>query len=221
MAEEESDVFITLPPGFAPPAPVDSDSGTVRRDRSQRARADDEVVFFPASLGPAAVAPDGAPGPTADALPAAAPNITSVDSESTGPESTTAEVPHPEDDFGQTRVSVSRHARPTWRLVFPDGAPAVPVDGSLFLGRNPTVAAGFPGARAIPILEPGKSISKTHALLELVDDRLYVHDLDSTNGVWVVPVGGEAIEVVPGTRREVLPGFDIELGDTTIKIEHS
>ena len=58
--------------------------------------------------------------------------------------------------------------------------------------------------------------------LRFIDDAgLWVSDLDSTNGVWVVPADGEAIEVVPGTRTAIPVGADLELGDFVIQIEHS
>jgi len=121
-----------------------------------------------------------------------------------------------EDDA--TRVA-ARHAAPAWRLVVPGYGP-VPVEGTLFLGRNPVATAGHPDARVLAIADEAKSLSKTHAMLELDGDLLWVHDLDSTNGVWVVPVDGEAVEVVPGHRAPVPAGGDLELGDLVIQVEH-
>ena len=58
-------------------------------------------------------------------------------------------------------------------------------------------------ARALPgfaIDDTTKTISKTHAMLDVVGGELRVHDLHSTNGVWVVPADGEAIEVERASR---------------------
>jgi hypothetical protein len=57
-------------------------------------------------------------------------------------------------------------------------------------------------------------------MLELEAGTLWAHDLDSTNGVWVVPAGQDAIEVTPGTRVAVPVGADLELGDLVIQVEH-
>ncbi|WP_229671342.1 FHA domain-containing protein [Salinibacterium xinjiangense] len=67
--------------------------------------------------------------------------------------------------------------------------------------------------------DPAKSVSKTHAMLEVDADGLWVLDLDSTNGVWVVPAGEGAIEVEPGQRVAVPAGADLELGDLVIQVE--
>lgn len=122
------------------------------------------------------------------------------------------------DSGDETRV-VARHAAPVWRLVIP-GHGTVPVEGTLLLGRNPSATAGHPDARILAINDEAKSLSKTHAMLELEGDVLWVHDLQSTNGVWVVPADGEPVEVIPGQRAPVPAGGDLELGELTIQVEH-
>jgi predicted component of type VI protein secretion system len=71
----------------------------------------------------------------------------------------------------------------------------------------------------VAVPDPEKSISKTHAMLELDAGDLLVHDLNSTNGVWVVPAGGEAIEVEPGEPVAIPAGGELELGDVVIRVE--
>jgi hypothetical protein len=187
VTDEEDDGFIGLPPGVT--LPVDSTSGTIRRDRQERPRADrDEFVFFPAVPGTSPVTPEPVP---ADPVPGI-------------------------DDA--TSVSVARHTTPQWRLVI-EGREPVAVEGLLYLGRNPVAAADHPQARVLAVDDAAKSVSKTHALLELDADGLWVHDLDSTNGVWVVPAGDDATEVTPGQRMSVPPGADLELGDLIIQVE--
>lgn len=118
-----------------------------------------------------------------------------------------------------TRLSAARHAAPSWRLVVPGHPGPVPITGRLFLGRTPSPTPGTTGD-VLAVVDPAKSVSKTHAVLELDDAGLWVSDLDSTNGVWVVPPQGEPIEVVPGVRTAVTPGADLELGDFVIQVEH-
>ncbi|MBC7631902.1 FHA domain-containing protein [Aeromicrobium sp.] len=191
MTDGDDEGFIGLPPGMT--APVDSTSGTIKRDRPERPRSDrDEVVFFPVVPG----APPGAAAPTA------------------GQSASTPTI----DDA--TSISASRHTAHGWRLVI-EGREPVAVEGPLYLGRHPVAAADHPQARVLAVEDAAKSVSKTHALLEVDADGLWVHDLDSTNGVWVVPAGEDATEVTPGQRVAVPAGADLELGDLVIQVEHN
>jgi hypothetical protein len=183
------DGFIGLPPGMAPPQ-LDTDSGTIRRERSERpARPVAEpIVFFPA-------APGAAP-PVAEETIAAPP----------------AEVAEP---------PAARRAAPAWRLAVPGHDEPVLVEGSVFLGRNPIATPGVAPASVVAVDDPAKSVSKTHAVVEVDEAGLWVRDLDSTNGVWVVPQGADAIEVAPGDRVSVPHGAELELGDFVIGVEHA
>ena len=194
----DDDGFISLPPGF-----VDADSGTHRRPRPERTERipSDEIVFVP-------VVPGAPPVPTP------APVI----EEAQPAENTAAEVDSVDDD--ETRIVPPRRVTPSWRLTIPGIDAPVVVEGALFLGRNPASTDEFPQAELLVVPDPSKSISKTHALLEL-DGGLWVHDLDSTNGVWVVSPGESPSEVTPGTRAPVTPGSDLELGDVIIQVEFS
>ena len=218
----DDDGFISLPPGL-----VDADSGTHRRPRTERTEriSNDEIVFVPVKPGVAPVAPveDAPPAPLKPAaeppeLAKKAPRAKAKAAEV--PQAPTPPQPLPVDD-GETRVSVPRHGKPSWRLTIPGIDLPVTLDGALFLGRNPAATPEFPSARVLPVTDPAKSISKTHAMLEIDGDQLWVHDLDSTNGVWVVPPGEDAIEVVPGTRAAIPAGADLELGDVVIQVERS
>jgi hypothetical protein len=185
--------FIGLPPGITPPL----DSGTVRRDRPERTRtAREEITFFPAGAAPVVT-----PVPDAD-VP-----------DSDVPASGASELEE------ATRLSSARHAAPAWRLVVPGHPEPVPLVGRLFLGRSPSPTPGATG-EVLAVDDPARSVSKTHALLELDATGLWVSDLDSTNGVWVVPAQGDPVEVIPGVRTPVTPGADLELGDFVIQVEH-
>lgn len=201
----DDDGFIGLPPGMAP---IDPNSGTVRRERPERPRAErEEIVFFP--VGAAVPSPEPL---TADAEA----EVEVPEPVLPGPQAT---EPLGRADLEEaTRASAPRrHTAGLWRVVV-DGR-TVPVEGLLYLGRNPVAAAGHQGAHVLSLDDSTKSVSKTHAMLELDGDELWVHDLDSTNGVWVVPEGAEAIEVTPGQRVRVPAGADLELGDVVIQVE--
>jgi hypothetical protein len=246
MADQEStEGFIGMPPGFAPAAPTPpasgdesvevpqeigrglSDSATRRLpDRADRVRPQKpEIVFFP--VAPGAPAQPTTPAPPAEQIAApatparpaqsatvAAPSIVRLApvepaSEPAPPATSTSEA---------TVLSPRRHASAAWRLIVPGIPSPVTVDTAIFLGRNPV--SSRPGAATLALPDSDKSVSKTHALLEVDAGGLWVHDLGSVNGVWVVPPGAEAIEVTPSQRVAVPAGADLELGDLVIQIEH-
>jgi hypothetical protein len=105
-----------------------------------------------------------------------------------------------------------------WRISLPDREQLLPENGAALLGRNPGHLNGWTDAELIPIDDPAKSLSKTHALLEMSAGTLWIYDLNSTNGVWVTPPGGSAIEVQPGERVEVPAGSTLELGEFSSRI---
>jgi len=191
----DDDGFIGLPPGMEPPN-VDTDSATIRRERTERVREAEPIVFFPAAPGAAPPAPE-VPAPVA-VPPAPVDTIVPVDADPAAP----------------------RRAAPAWRLHVPGHDGPVLVDGALFLGRNPAVPAGETGA-TLAVDDPAKSVSKTHAVVDADARGLWVRDLDSTNGVWVVPAGEDATEVKPGERTPVPHGAELELGDFVIRVEHA
>jgi hypothetical protein len=152
-------------------------------------REREEIVFF--------AAPPGAPAPVAEA-------------------SEVAEVIDATDEEGELPSRASGIA--TWRIT-PPGQQPISVDVPLYLGRNPTVPADAPTGRAVAIDDQGKSVSKTHALFEVEAGDLWVADLDSTNGVWIVSADGDATDVSPGRPMQVPPGSDVELGDVVVRVE--
>lgn len=107
-----------------------------------------------------------------------------------------------------------------WRLTF-DGAGEVIVDDVLFLGRDPVATAAHAGAPVLALSDETKSVSKTHAMVEVVGGVLRIHDLDSTNGVWVSAPGSDPVEVVPGEPVVVASGSRVELGDFALRVTHS
>jgi pSer/pThr/pTyr-binding forkhead associated (FHA) protein len=104
-----------------------------------------------------------------------------------------------------------------WKLQLPDGGATVALDAAVLIGRNPAASADWPQATLLPVADLTKSVSKTHALLEIDGGVLWAHDLDSTNGVYVV-LGDDVVEAVPGTRVEVPTGADLELGEFVMRV---
>jgi pSer/pThr/pTyr-binding forkhead associated (FHA) protein len=89
------------------------------------------------------------------------------------------------------------------------------------LGRDPVADAARPGAAAIRLLDPARSVSKTHAFVEVVDGRVMVTDLHSTNGSRVSTPRGEVVELEPGLAVEVVAGSTILLGEFAVTLDRA
>lgn len=121
----------------------------------------------------------------------------------------------PDDPIDETIIT--RRRRTAWSLVPPAGA-AVPITADVvLLGRKPAPDRAFPEAQLVPV-DDG-TVSKTHARLELRDDRWYVTDLGSTNGVLFATLMGTEVEATPGV--EVEAGERFFLGDAEVRLQRS
>lgn len=88
----------------------------------------------------------------------------------------------------------------SWSLEIEGGRTFQLVERRVLLGRDP---AARPGAQEIVVNDPTRTISKTHALLELVDDVWRVTDLGSVNGVIVTDPDGTERVLAPGVPEPV------------------
>ena len=118
------------------------------------------------------------------------------------------------DDLDKTVIS-SRRA-PVWLLLPEAGTPIRLTASSALLGRNPRAVAAAPDAQLVSVPDISKTMSKTHALLVLVDGAWTITDLDSTNGVLLVGADGVETEVVPGTATPLTETF--LLGELTLTL---
>lgn len=182
--------------GFIGLPPGVVDSGTFKSPpRTERQTAEkNPIVFLPT-----------VPGAPVQ-VPAAAPSEPELE--------TRREL---DDEF--TPPALGRHALVGWALELPDGSRAV-VETRLLVGRNPAHLDGWEGAVLLAVNDTTHSVSKTHAAFEVDDSGLWVHDLSSTNGVWVV-VGEDATEVAPGRRAGVSDGSVVELGDFVVRVSRA
>jgi len=147
-----------------------------------------------------AVAP-AAPAPTA--APAAAPVY----------------QPEPVSAAEVTQVPPPQAVGPQWRLLMPHGDAPVVLAGALVIGRSPVTIPEYSQAQLVKASDPSRSVSKTHALLGIDATGLWVADLGSTNGTFVItPTGGD-VKVQPGAPVYVPSGSDIELGQYVIQVE--
>lgn len=110
---------------------------------------------------------------------------------------------------------------PVWRLVLPHGDAPVDVAGAVVIGRGPAVIPEYASAQLVKATDPSRSISKTHALLGIDGTGLWVADLGSTNGTFVITPAGGDVRVQPGAPVYVPAGSDIELGQYVIQVERT
>lgn len=120
-----------------------------------------------------------------------------------------------DDDLGATRASLSLSGARTWTVAISDGR-RLDIAQSLVFGRAPVAPASAPSAVAVPVVDPRKSLSKTHGLLEVRDALLWVTDLHSTNGTTVTNAVGEATSCPPGVAMPVGEGWTISFGEVSL-----
>ncbi|MEO8907114.1 MAG: FHA domain-containing protein [Microbacteriaceae bacterium] len=102
-------------------------------------------------------------------------------------------------------------SQPQWTLELP-GAVCVPVTGAVLLGRNPVHFPPWEAASLLPLDDPTTSVSKTHALIESIEQGLRITDLHSTNGVAVAGASGGEHELEPGSAETVTEDAVVWLG---------
>lgn len=98
-------------------------------------------------------------------------------------------------------------------LTLPDGTTRG-IAHLAILGRDPVPRNAASGAELIQVTDQAKSVSKSHAVLEVRTDGVWVTDLGSTNGTFV---GG--VVIVPWVAVSVRPGVELRLGDCTIGVD--
>lgn len=117
-----------------------------------------------------------------------------------------------------TSLAVGRRSAPAWRLTLPQGDHLL-IERTTLIGRDPAVNTQWPDAALLPVVDPGKTVSKTHAAVELTETgTLLAHDLDSTNGVYLRLTDGEESDVSPGDPQLLEPGSELVLGEFVVTI---
>ncbi|MDQ1082916.1 MULTISPECIES: DUF5684 domain-containing protein [Microbacterium] len=117
------------------------------------------------------------------------------------------------------RTVVTRRKRIPWMLVPPSGTPIALTSDVVILGRRPAPDAAHPDAQLVAITDETRTVSKTHARLNLRGDTWFVTDLDSTNGVLFATVMGTDVEAPRG--EEIEAGARFFLGDAEVRLARS
>jgi hypothetical protein len=130
------------------------------------------------------------------------------------------EIPDDDDDIeAMDQTIVARRRRVPWTLVPPGGSPVDISSEVVILGRRPSPDPAHPGAQLISISDETRTVSKTHARLELRGDTWFVTDLGSTNGVLFATLMGTEVEAQPGQELEA--GERFFLGDAEVRLKRS
>ena len=123
-----------------------------------------------------------------------------------------------DDDVDRTQMSPRRRSEGALTVVLEDGQ-RIPLRGAILIGREPSERSEWPDARLVTVPDATKSVSKTHALLEVDPSGLWITDLASTNGVYVEQPDGPELDLEPGIRTAVAPGSDVSLGQYLFTVE--
>ncbi|GAA1524317.1 hypothetical protein BJ978_002941 [Agromyces terreus] len=169
---------------------------------------------LPAAPAPA---PSAAPAPPALPTPSAVPSPPSMQA-APAPAAPPAELTMPP-AFLPT-ATAPRPSAARFRLETPDGV-EIELSDRCVLGRNPVAAGTNADARAVAVVDPTRTVSKTHALIEIREGRVIVTDLHSTNGVAVQAGGGEVTVLDAGAPAAVEPGSVLRLGDLALTLRRS
>jgi hypothetical protein len=117
-----------------------------------------------------------------------------------------------DDDVDETRIVRRGPVGTEYLLQFSTGE-SVTIDGSGLLGRAPSPQPGERFDHLVRIVDPGKSVSKTHLEFGQELGALWVSDRWSGNGTVVRPHEQPARRVEPGTRVRVARGTRVEIGE--------
>lgn len=129
---------------------------------------------------------------------------------------TRPEVPSDDDFDALDRTVVTRRKRISWAMIAPNGETVDLTSSVVILGRRPGPDAAHPDAQLVAIVDETRTVSKTHARLELRGDTWYVTDLGSTNGVLFATLMGTEVEAPPG--EEIEAGERFFLGDAEVRL---
>jgi hypothetical protein len=182
--------FIVPPPGIVPDPPRPP-AETVRASRPVERTL---PTFTPGATGTAP--------PPAFGLPSSPPSAVRA----------AADGPHAS---GPALEATGERVR--WRLAAGTGADVVVLGPSL-VGRAPRASAASGAAHPVAIDDPGRTVSKTHALVVPDGAALVVTDLRSTNGVRVERAGGSVERLAPGGTARVADGEVLVLGELRLLV---
>jgi pSer/pThr/pTyr-binding forkhead associated (FHA) protein len=115
-------------------------------------------------------------------------------------------------DSEATRILSRQAPLPTFVLQFSTGE-SYTVVGSGLAGRNPRPEPGEVVDHLVTIVDPGRSVSKTHLEFGQTDGVFWVVDRFSGNGTVIHGEAGERRACAPGRRYPIARGTRVDLGE--------
>lgn len=95
----------------------------------------------------------------------------------------------------------------------------VATPGVGIIGRGPRVLpADSPESQLVTVSDPDSTVSKRHASFEVTGSTVWVTDLGSTNGTFIISDGVVGSQLSTGHRREVPLGGAVRIGDRTFSV---
>jgi hypothetical protein len=125
------------------------------------------------------------------------------------------DVPHPAvtSDAPAAPAEPAAPSEPAvFSLVFSTGE-SVRIAGHGLVGRNPTPGDGESVDYVVQIVDPQRSVSKTHLEFGVDGESLWVSDRNSSNGTRISDGALDTVELRPGRRTRVPRGARVEIGD--------
>ncbi|MFC4225119.1 FHA domain-containing protein [Lysinibacter cavernae] len=124
-------------------------------------------------------------------------------------------VPVDDEDLEETMISASRSGvapKVVFTLQFSTGQELTVVGHSL-LGRNPKTNQGESVENLLVVIDPARSVSKTHLEVNIIDGKLWITDRHSGNGTRVRLHNAPETELTPGQAVEVAARSRVEIGN--------
>lgn len=135
-----------------------------------------------------------------------------------------------DDDLELTRLVVDRADRrsaddpgaqipPSATLRLSDGK-EVTLTGTVLVGRNPSAGADEQVDELIRVSDPGRSVSKTHLLVGVDAEGVWIVDRASTNGTFVTLADGQQIICAAHQVVRLPDGACVAFGDYSINFDY-
>jgi pSer/pThr/pTyr-binding forkhead associated (FHA) protein len=115
-------------------------------------------------------------------------------------------------DLEATRITSATPVGERFVLQFSTGE-SVTVFGTGIIGRNPVAEPGEYFDHSVTIIDPGKSVSKTHLEFGQVSGAFWINDRYSANGTGIRQPESPRVSCEPGKRYLVARGSRVDIGD--------
>ncbi|WP_165070149.1 double zinc ribbon domain-containing protein [Marisediminicola senii] len=115
-------------------------------------------------------------------------------------------------DLGETRLAADTETGDRFVLQFSTGE-SVAVTGFGLVGRNPRPEPGEGIHQLVRVLDPTRSVSKTHLEFGQDDGAFWITDRFSGNGTTVSEPDAKPYRCEPGRRHRIARGTRVDMGE--------